>query len=271
MASPGSCELRCARRRRRRRRRPAHMAGIRSGRPVAWLGSTMIGRCDSPLHVRHRRHVEQVARRRCRSPSRRARRARRSGCPATGCTRRSSAGLRPSRSCRASAAPACFVWPTSVSSVKFCMLRAPIWIMSAYSLDQLDLPRVHHLGDDRHAVLVARLAEDLQALFAHALESVGAGARLERAAAEDVRARLPSPTSAIASIRSASSTAHGPAIIARWPPPIFTPATSTTLGSRMGLAAGQLVGRQHRNHLRHAGNRLQRLGAGASPRRRSRR
>ena len=41
------------------------------------------------------------------------------------------------------------------------MLRAPIWNMSAYSLDQLDLPRVHDLGDDRHAVLVADVAQDL--------------------------------------------------------------------------------------------------------------
>ena len=30
-------------------------------------------------------------------------------------------------------------------------------------LDELDLPRVHDLGDDRHAVLVADVAEDLAA------------------------------------------------------------------------------------------------------------
>ena len=57
-------------------------------------------------------------------------------------------------------------------------------------LDELDLPRVHDLGDDRHVVLVADVAEDLQAVLAHALEGVRAGPRLERAAAEDVRAGL---------------------------------------------------------------------------------
>ena len=71
------------------------------------------------------------------------------------------------------------------------MLRAPIWNMSAYCDDQLDLPRVHDLGDDRHAVLLADVAEDLQAVLAQPLEAVGAGARLERAAAEDVGARRP--------------------------------------------------------------------------------
>ena len=57
------------------------------------------------------------------------------------------------------------------------------------ALDERNLPRVHHLGDDRHVVLVADVAQDLQPVLAEPLEAVRAGARLERAAAEDVRAR----------------------------------------------------------------------------------
>ena len=107
------------------------------------------------------------------------------------------------------------VLPTSVSSTKFCMLRAPSWIMSAYSADQLDVPRVDRLGHDRQAVAVADVAENLQPLFAQSLERVGAGPRLERPAAEDVGAGLANRPPAIASIRSGASTAHGPAIIPR--------------------------------------------------------
>ena len=47
---------------------------------------------------------------------------------------------------------------------------------------------------------------------------------------------------AMVSIRSALSTAQGPAIIARWPPPIFTPATSTTLGSGCASRLASLYG-----------------------------
>ena len=83
-----------------------------------------------------------------------------------------------------------FVWPISLSRSKFCMLRAPIWNMSAYLHDERNLPRIHHLGDDRHVVLVADLAQDLQAFLAEPLEAVRAGPRLERAAAQDVRAGL---------------------------------------------------------------------------------
>ena len=54
--------------------------------------------------------------------------------------------------------------------------------------DQADLAGVHHLGDDRHAVLVADVAEDLETVLAHALEGVRTGAGLESAAAEDVGA-----------------------------------------------------------------------------------
>ena len=53
-------------------------------------------------------------------------------------------------------------------------------------LDELDLARVHDLGDDRHAEPLAGGPEDLEAVLAQPLEAVGAGPRLERPAAEDV-------------------------------------------------------------------------------------
>ncbi len=56
----------------------------------------------------------------------------------------------------------------------------------AVAFHQRHLTRVHHFGDDRHPVLVAHVAEDSQALLAQSLEAVRTGARLERAAAKDV-------------------------------------------------------------------------------------
>ena len=52
------------------------------------------------------------------------------------------------------------------------MFRAPIWNMSAHFCHERDLAGVHHLRDDGHVVLVADVAQDLQALLAHALEGV---------------------------------------------------------------------------------------------------
>ena len=46
------------------------------------------------------------------------------------------------------------------------MLRAPIWITSAVLDDRFDVARVHQLGDERQAGLVARLGEDLERLRA---------------------------------------------------------------------------------------------------------
>ena len=54
------------------------------------------------------------------------------------------------------------------------MFRAPIWNMSAHFCHERDLARVHHLGDHGHVVLVADVAQDLQAVLAHALEGVRA-------------------------------------------------------------------------------------------------
>ena len=57
--------------------------------------------------------------------------------------------------------------------------------------DDVDLGRLHDLGDDRQAGPLARLGEVAQGLDAQALEGVRAGPRLERAAAQDGRARRP--------------------------------------------------------------------------------
>ena len=78
------------------------------------------------------------------------------------------------------------VWPTSVSNDEVLhVARADLDHVGVFG-HQLDAPRVHHLGHNRDTVAIAGLAQDLQPLFAHALISVGAGAGLECAAAEDV-------------------------------------------------------------------------------------
>src|SRR6266850_1189196 len=55
--------------------------------------------------------------------------------------------------------------------------------------DQLDLADVHHLGDDLEVVRIGRAAQHAQPLLAETLEGVRRAARLERAAAQDLRPR----------------------------------------------------------------------------------
>ena len=61
------------------------------------------------------------------------------------------------------------------------------------SFDHLDLARVHDFGDDRHAEAVSGRLEDLEPVAAEPLEAVGAGAGLERPAAQDVGPGLAHP------------------------------------------------------------------------------
>ena len=61
--------------------------------------------------------------------------------------------------------------------------------MSAYSLTSSTRSRRDHFGDDRQTRLRLGRAQDAEAFFAHPLEAVRRGARLERAAAQDRRAR----------------------------------------------------------------------------------
>jgi len=145
-----------------------------SGRPVAWLGSTMIGKWLWPLTLA-RRSCRACCASSPRTTAPRARTAPRSGSPLRECIRRheqvfhrgaharfSSTGLR--------------VWPTSLSRSKFCMLRAPTWNIVGVSVYQIDLARVHHLGHHRQPVPVAHVAENAQPFLAEALETVRAGA-----------------------------------------------------------------------------------------------
>ena len=70
------------------------------------------------------------------------------------------------------------------------MLRAPICSTSAYSATSVDVFAGDDFGDDGEAGFVAGRGQQFEAFFFQALEAVGAGARLERAAAEGRRAGL---------------------------------------------------------------------------------
>ncbi len=62
--------------------------------------------------------------------------------------------------------------------------------MSAYRPISSIWLDVHHFGDERHVLGVAGLAEHPQPFLAEALEAVRRASRFERAAAEDLGARL---------------------------------------------------------------------------------
>jgi hypothetical protein len=55
-------------------------------------------------------------------------------------------------------------------------------------VEHLDIRGVADLGDDGQPRLLARLRQDLEGRFAQPLERVRAGARLERPAAQQMRA-----------------------------------------------------------------------------------
>ncbi len=77
---------------------------------------------------------------------------------------------------------------------------------------QRDLRGVHHLAHHREPVGVGGAAQDLEPLLAQALERVGRGARLERAAAQDRCAPAFATAAAMVNACSSPSTEHGPAI-----------------------------------------------------------
>ena len=80
--------------------------------------------------------------------------------------------------------------PARLSSEKFCMLRAPIWMTSAYCSTRSRRFVVDGFGDDAEAVLFADLGENLQAGFAESLKAVWGSARFVGAAAEEAAAGL---------------------------------------------------------------------------------
>src|SRR5207247_9628189 len=60
----------------------------------------------------------------------------------------------------------------------------------AVAVDQLDLAKVHHFGDQLQVLRARGVSQQTQALLAKALKTVRRASRLERAAAEYLRARL---------------------------------------------------------------------------------
>ena len=127
------------------------------------------------------------------------------------------------------------------------------------AFDELDAARVHHLGHDRHAVLVTHVAENLEPLFAHALVGVGAGARLEGSAPQDVGAGgadgAGDRVQPFGVFDGAGAGDHRQ----------VTPAdfhASHVDDARLGmcLGAGQLIGGQHADDVYHARDDLKLLG-----------
>ena len=110
----------------------------------------------------------------------------------------------------------------------------------------------HHLGDDGQTRLLAGLGQQLQALFLQALEAVGAGARLEGAAAQAGRSRLLDHVGDVEDLLPAldgagpGDHADGTAADRRGP------STLTTVGSFLTSVDGHLVRRQDRDHFLHS-------------------
>ena len=91
---------------------------------------------------------------------------------------------------------------------------------------------VHHLGHDLEAGLLAGEGEELQPLLGQPLELVGARARLEGAAAEEARARPPSPRGRPRGSAPATRPSTGPAMTAMLAARrAATPPTSMTVSS----------------------------------------
>ena len=145
-----------SRRPRRPRRRRASAACTRSRRPAGCDGSTTTGRCVSRFSTGTavmssvlRVEVSKVWIPRSQSitwwfPPRTMYSA------AIGAIPRSSPTARAFNMTGSSARP------TSSSSAKFCMFRAPIWITSALLDESVDVAHIHQLGDDRQPGRLAR-------------------------------------------------------------------------------------------------------------------
>ncbi len=130
------------------------MAGIRSGRPVAWLGSTMIGRCESPLQfgtaARSRRFQRRLVE--ARIP-----RSQRITCMfpfdrtySADISRSSTVALIPALEQHGALRLADFRQQVEVLHVPGADLEH-VGVL----VDQIDLPGVHDLGHDRHLELIA--------------------------------------------------------------------------------------------------------------------
>ena len=77
--------------------------------------------------------------------------------------------------------------------------------------ERVEHAHVHQFGDDRQSVAPGRVLQQLEPVDALALERVGRGARLERAAAHEPRAARLDAVGGRVHLRRVS-TEHGPAI-----------------------------------------------------------
>ena len=104
-----------------------------------------------------------------------------------------------------------FERPSSLSSMKFCILRAPSWMIST-SAEQIEVLFAHDLGDDRQTGLTLCLEQQLETLGFQTLERVrevrGSNAPPRRKDAPAALTRSATPRRSV--LRS--STEHGPAI-----------------------------------------------------------
>ncbi len=125
------------------------------------------------------------------------------------------------------------------------------------AFDDFHAPGIHDFGDHRETVFIADFAQDFEALLAHALIGVGTGAGLVRAAAQDIGARRLDGAGDDVEPVSAFDRA-GPGDHRQMAAADLHARHIDDARGRMGLMAGELVGRQHRNHIGHALNGLER-------------
>ena len=129
------------------------------------------GRWQNSLHRRDHRRGRACSGCGRRRSARRARRGRPGSCRRPSGTRPPSATRRAWPTCPRFSSTGLRHCPTRFSSEKFCMLRVPIWSMSAACFHRRGLLGVHHLGDDAHAQLRSRRAAAVRAPRAPCPES----------------------------------------------------------------------------------------------------
>ncbi|MNS70374.1 hypothetical protein D3C72_1037170 [compost metagenome] len=121
------------------------------------------------------------------------------------------------------------------------------------ALDELEALVVDRLGDDSQPEGLAGLGQDLEPFLAHALEGVGAGARLERAAPQHRRARgghaLGGGEELLAALDAAGAGHHGDGAAAD----LGAVGQGDDRVFALPLAADLLVGRGHGDRLGDAG------------------
>ena len=112
------------------------------------------------------------------------------------------------------------------------MFRVPIWMMSAasstasafsVSISSVTMPM---------PVFSRARREDLQAFQAEPLEGIGAGARLERAGAEEPDAVAHQPVGGAEDRSPRLSTEQGPAMMVKWRSPNVPCGSRTTCRAR---------------------------------------